>query len=312
MTTTAGKGLLLALGAAGVSGISVFVNSYAVKRFGDATVYTTMKNSIAALVLIVAVGSARPGGRTALTRPMKRSHLVGLGVIGFVGGGVPFVLFFEGLAHAAASPVQAQFINKTLVVWVALLAITVLGERLGLIQLGAVALLVVGQAVLSGGLTATLRMAFGRGEAMMLAATLLWAIEVVLAKKLLRALDSWTIALARMGLGSLLLIGWVLVSGRAEGLVGMDVHQWAWVSLTGVLLAAYVGTWLAALALVPAVTVTAVLVLAVPVTAILQAAAGHTALGPQLSGLSLVGLGCTLAAAALLLDRRRRRVLVAG
>jgi drug/metabolite transporter (DMT)-like permease len=115
-----------------------------------------------------------------------------------------------------------------------------------------------------------------------------------------------------MGLGSLLLIGWVLVSGRAEGLVGMDAHQWAWVSLTGVLLAAYVGTWLAALALVPAVTVTAVLVLAIPVTAILQAAAGHTALGHQLSGLSLVGLGCMLAAAALLLDHGPRRVLVAG
>ena len=46
-----------------------------------------------------------------------------------IGGSVPFVLFFEGLARAEAT--QAAFIQKTLVVWVALLAVPLLRERFG-------------------------------------------------------------------------------------------------------------------------------------------------------------------------------------
>jgi len=212
------------------------------------------------------------------------------------------VLFFEGLAQATSGPAQAQFINKTLVIWVALLAVSMLGERLGALQLGAVTLLLGGQAVLSGGLGSAFTPNLGRGEMMIFAATLLWAVEVVLAKVLLRDLSSWTLALARMGLGSALLIGWVLLTDRGSRLVDMDAAQWRWVLLTGVLLAAYVATWLAALALAPAVNVTAMLVAAVPITAVLQAAVRHTSL--QLSGLGLVLAGCALVSTAMVSRRR--------
>lgn len=296
------KGLLLALGAAAISGVSVFVNSYGVKAFGDATTYTTAKNTVAAVILLAVCGLAQAGGRSTVAVPLRRSRLLGLAAIAVVGGSVPFVLFFEGLAQATSGPAQAQFINKTLVIWVALLAVSVLGERLGALQLGAVALLVVGQAVLSGGLGTAFSPHLGRGEAMIFAATLLWAVEVVLAKALLRDLSSWTLALARMGLGSAILIGWVLVSGRGSQLAGMDAAQWRWVLLTGLLLAAYVATWLAALALAPAVNVTAMLVAAVPITAVLQAVVQHTSLA--LNGLGLVVAGCALVIAAMLSRRR--------
>ena len=296
------KGLLLALSAAVISGVSVFVNSYGVKAFGDATAYTTAKNAVAAVVLLALCGLAQVGGRSVVAVPQRRSRLLGLVVIAVVGGSVPFVLFFEGLAQATSGPAQAQFINKTLVIWVALLAVSVLGERLGALQLGAVTLLLGGQAVLSGGLGSAFTPHLGRGEVMIFAATLLWAVEVVLAKVLLRDLSSWTLALARMGLGSALLIGWVLLTGRGSRLVDMDAAQWRWVLLTGVLLAAYVATWLAALALAPAVNVTAMLVAAVPITAVLQAVVQHTNL--QLSGLGLVLAGCALVSTAMVSRRR--------
>ena len=38
------RGLTLALAAAGVSGLAVFVNAYGVRAVPDATVYTTAKN----------------------------------------------------------------------------------------------------------------------------------------------------------------------------------------------------------------------------------------------------------------------------
>jgi drug/metabolite transporter (DMT)-like permease len=309
------KGMMLALGAAFLSGVAVFVNSYGVAAFADATVYTTAKNVIAGMVLLgvaVAAAASRAGGRPVLTRPSTRTQLIGLAVLSVVGGSVPFVLFFEGLARIASNPVQAQFMNKTLVVWVALLAVIVLREHIGLVQVGAVAVLVIGQAVLSGGSSSIFDMSFGSGEVMILAATILWAIEVVLAKVLLRSLSSWTVALARMLAGSVLLLAWVVITGKASILVHLDAYQWKWVLVTGTLLAAYVATWLAALALAPAVSVTAVLVAAVPVTAALQSIVKHTALGPQLDGLSIVIAGAALALIASLPIRRAQRVPVAG
>ncbi len=307
------RGLLLALGAALISGIAVFVNSYGVKEFADATVYTTAKNSVAAVVLIAMCALAMVRRNSAAVAiPARRSQLLALGAIAIVGGSVPFVLFFEGLAQATSGPVQAQFINKTLVIWVALLAVSVLGERVGALQVGALALLVVGQAALSGGVGSAFTPHFGRGELMIFAATLMWAVEVVLARALLRSVSSWTVALGRMVLGSTLLILWVVVTGKGSQLVGMDAHQWVWVAATGVLLAGYVATWLAALAAAPAVNVTAVLVAAVPVTALLQAIVRHTALSPQLGGLALVVAGCLLVVATMVPLRARRRVSVPG
>ena len=59
---------------------------------------------------------------------MGRGQWGALAAIGVIGGSVPFVLFFEGLS-SATSP-QAAFLHKTLVLWVAVLAVVFLGERL--------------------------------------------------------------------------------------------------------------------------------------------------------------------------------------
>ena len=45
---TTGWGVALAFGVAFISGVSVFINSYAVKQVPDAAVYTTLKNGVAA------------------------------------------------------------------------------------------------------------------------------------------------------------------------------------------------------------------------------------------------------------------------
>jgi drug/metabolite transporter (DMT)-like permease len=300
-----------------VSGFTVFINAYGVNEFSSGTVYTTAKNAVAGFVLLavlVPLGVSRAGGRRhVLTRPRTRKQLFGLVAVAIVGGSVPFVLFFEGLSRIASeTPVQAQFIQKTLVVWVAVLAILLLRERVGLLQFVAVGVLVVGQALLAGGGSAVFHISFGRGEYMILAATILWAIETVVAKALLRSLSSWTIVLARMMAGSGLLVAWVVITGKGSDLVNMDANQVKWVLVTGAGLALYVALWFAALALAPAVSVTAVLVAAVPVTAMLQAVVSHSGLRPQLDGLSIVLGGAALAFVATLLARRRERDPVAA
>jgi drug/metabolite transporter (DMT)-like permease len=292
-TATRRTGLLLALGTAVISGVAVFLNSYGVKAFGDASTYTTAKNVVAALVLLLLTGAMsvrRPG--KVLTRPSRPRQWAGLGVVGVFGGAVAFLLFFEGLALASST--DAAFIHKTLLIWVAVLALPLLGERLGALHVAAIALLVLGQIGLAGGATTVL----GQGQLMVLAATLLWAAEVVVAKRLLADLSSWTVGLTRMGVGSVVLVAWTLLRGEGGALTALTGEQWMWVLLTGVILAAYVSTWFAALSRAPAVDVTAVLVVGAVVTALLAAGVKGAPLAPQLGWVALVLAGAALATVA--------------
>lgn len=290
--STRAAGIALACATAAISGLAVFVNGYAVKRFDDATAYTTAKNGVAAVLLLMlaapALARVRPEGPAS--RPRSTRQWLGLLVVGVIGGSVPFLLFFEGLARASST--QAAFIHKTMVVWVALLAVALLGERLSRAHWAAIALLVAGQAVLVG---STGTVALGSGELMILAATLLWSVEVVLVKRLLASLAAPTLAAARLGIGLLVLLGFVVASGRWGDLAAYGGEQWAWALLTGAILTGYVATWYAALARAQAVDVTAVLVLGAVVTALLDA--GVKGAPVDALGLVLITLGVVVVAA---------------
>ena len=288
--TTRATGIGLAFVTAVVSGVAIYVNGHAVKHFGDATVYTTAKNAVAgALLLVLALTMQRPAGTGQASGPSGRLHWLALLGVAVIGGSVPFVLFFEGLARAEAT--QAAFIQKTLVVWVALLAVPLLRERFRAPHALAIVLLLAGQAWLAGHAGTVV---FGTGEAMILAATLLWSVEVVFVKHLLASRAPRTLAAARMGIGTALLVGWVAISGKAGQLAALDAEQWRWVLLTGLLLTAYVATWYAALARAQAVDVTAVLVFGAVITALLSKAADGTAV--SLPGVVLVAAGSVLVA----------------
>ena len=280
-------GIWLALGAALISGVSVWVNAMAVKAVGDAILYTTAKNLIAAALLgaIAATLTARASGE-GLTRPSGTRQVVGLGFVGLVGGAVAFVLFFQGLALTSGS--TAGFIQKTLVIWVAILAVSLLRERFGPAHVAAIALLVVGQLVASGGAAMP---TFTTGEALIFAATLLWAVEVIVAKFLLAGLSPLTVAVARMGVGSVALVAFSAVTGHLAAAASLGSSQWAWVALTGVILTAYVGVWLSALARAQATDVTAMLVVGAVITAILSSGAQLAGLVPSAAGLALIVVG---------------------
>ncbi|MEX2652967.1 MAG: DMT family transporter, partial [Acidimicrobiia bacterium] len=162
-------GVLLAAGTAAISGIAIFVNGYGVRAWteiSDPTTYTMLKNTVAALILlVVATVVARRAGAGRFDLSQVRKHWLGLSLIAIVGGSIPFVLFFEGLARATSS--DAAFIHKTLVVWVTVLAVSFLREKIGPLHIAALVLLIWGQVALSGGVGA---IELGAGEWMILAA----------------------------------------------------------------------------------------------------------------------------------------------
>lgn len=266
------RGVLLALGTAAISGLSVYLNAFGVKLVPDAAVYTTAKNGVAAIIL---VGLALAFGAAREARVLDGRRRAGLLVIAVIGGSVPFLLFFSGLAIATAP--TAAFIHKTLFIWVALMAVPLLGERVGLIQVGALGVLLAGQVLVAP----PMGIGWGAGETMIAAATLLWSVEVVLAKRLLVGISAPLLGAARMGLGFVVLLGYLVVSGRLGGLGAISAGALLWVVVTGVLLAGYVTTWFGALRLAPATTVTSILVAGAVGTGVLSSVSSGTAPDPR-------------------------------
>ena len=126
-----GWGIALAVGAALISGVAIYLNAFAVKQLPDAgglhDAQERGRGDRPPRRAPSALGAARE------VRTLDRRSWDGIVLVGVIGGSIPFILFFSGLALASAP--SAAFIQKTLFVWVALLAVPILGERLGVAPL---------------------------------------------------------------------------------------------------------------------------------------------------------------------------------
>lgn len=251
----------LALGTALISGVSNFVNKYSVTVIKDPIAFTLLKNAIVAVLVLSAVMLFT---RLRELRSIRKADVFKLLAIGIIGGGIPFALFFTGLTMTSA--VTASLIHKTLFLWVAILAVPLLKERIGRIQAAALILLVAGNLMLGG----WQQLSFGKGELLIFCATLLWAVENVIAKKALRNLSSSLVAGARMGIGSLVLLAIVAFQGNIQVLGGLTAVQWGWTLLPAALLTGYVLTWYTALKHAPATLVASLLVPATFLTTLLS------------------------------------------
>lgn len=298
MNTTIRKGVLWALATALVSGVSVYVNKFGVAQVQEPFIYTTLKNSMVAVGFLAAVGLL--GSRQELRRFTPRQWLGWIG-LGLIGGGIPFLLFFQGLSMASAP--SAALIHKTLFLWVALLAVPLLGERLGWWQIAGLGVLAVSVLLFQ----APSAWGWGQGETLMLIATLLWAAETIVAKKLLSGalgsdISARTAALGRMGVGALVMWLFLTSSGRATGALALTSVQWMWVGITSAFLMAYVWTWYSALQAAPATLVTSVLTLGAAVTVILTILLE----GGETTGLQVLAMVLMLVGAAAFARRRPR------
>lgn len=254
---------ILALVTAVLSGTANFVNKIGLTVIKDPIVYTTLKNVLVAAFL---AGLAILLKRNVEVRSLSRKNLVRLLLIGAVGGSLPFALFFSGLARTSA--INASLIHKSLFIWVAILAVPFLKERLAPLQWAGVGALFAANLAIGG----FAGFKFDAGELMILCATLLWAVENIIAKKALADVSSQTVAAARMAVGALLLLPFALWRGGAETALRLSPEQWAWALLSSALLIGYVLCWYAALERAPASYVAAMLVPATLVTNVLSAA----------------------------------------
>lgn len=264
MSTNKSKGIYFALIAALVSGVSIFVNKFAVTAIKDPLIFTTVKNTGVALVILILLLTKAKFNKI---KNLNKHQLVFLALVGIIGGSIPFYLFFTGLSMIPA--INGAIIQKTLVLWVAVFAAPYLGEKLSN-KSWLMVFLLFGANLLVGGFKG---FNYSRGEIYVLAATIFWAIEIILAKKILPKVDPDILIGARMGIGAIILIVlslW-LKPQALMGILTIDATKWMWVILTTGLLLLYVSSWYRALKFAPATVGSAILVASTLVTNLLSA-----------------------------------------
>ncbi|MBU1102391.1 DMT family transporter [Patescibacteria group bacterium] len=273
------KGLLLVFSTAVISGFSIFINKFGVS-LADPYVFAFLKNVIVALALTGLVLFLK--NRAAL-RGLKPKQWLLLVLIGLIGGSIPFLLFFKGLALTSAA--QGSFIQKTMFIYVTAMAVVFLKEKLSKNFLIGALLLLLGNTLL----LKTLNFSFGYGDLLILLATLFWATENIISKYTLKDMPAKTVAWGRMFFGSIFILGFLGVSGRIDSIVVLNFGQISWVLITAAILLGYVVSWYNGLKYIPVSVACAILLLGSPITTLLAAiSAGKINFQEILSGLLIL------------------------
>lgn len=254
------KGIFFALAASVISGIAIFYSKISVAKI-DPLVLTTSRNFVAAMLLVT---SYLLLGRKDNLKKIKRNDFIKLLLIGIFGGGISFYLFFTGL-KLVDSAITANLIQKTLFIWVSLLSLIFLKEKLNWKYWLSFFLV-----ILANFYFAKFSFKLGKGELMILVATLLWSAENIIAKKVLKNISSELTAVFRMGIGSLFLITTTVFSGKIVFPLTINQYPLIIILIGGTILFFYVFFWFKALKHAPASLVTLVLTFSVVIGNILN------------------------------------------
>lgn len=274
------KGLLLVLGTAIISGFSIFINKYSVSVINP-YIFTFLKNILVVLALSgIIFGTKNWKILKDLTIKQWRSLLI----IGIVGGGLPFLLFFKGLSLTNAA--EGSFIQKTMFIYVFLLASVFLKEKINKNFLIGGLFLMLGNLFLLG---KTSLLVLNKGALLIFIATLFWAIENIISKYVLKDLSAKIVGWGRMFFGSLFILAFLLATRQLPLIGGLSLKQINWAMITAVLLLGYVLTWYNGLKHIPVSEAAAILTLGAPVTSFLNLVAGRgTNIQEILAGILIV------------------------
>ena len=258
------KSIVFALITAFVSGFSIFYAKITVTKI-DPIVLTTSRNLFVGflfLILCIKNNSFRVIGR------MNKAQLIKLVSVGIVGGAIPFYLFFTGLQYTSA--IAANMIHKTLFFWAGILSILILKEKPRISYFLVAFLILFFQIILSGSV-----FYFGKGELMIIAATLLWSSEQIISKKILQDVSPSVIGLFRMGIGGLVLLYISLMSGKGGSFIGLNQSQLLFIFIGSILLFFYVFFWYKALHIGSVSLVTIILTLSTVTGTLLNGSFAH-------------------------------------
>jgi len=253
-------GLMLVFFTALVSGVSIFVNKFAVAGFNP-YVFTFLKNAVVAVFLLSAFFLVKD---FRLLKTLKAKHWKQLALIGLIGGSIPFLLFFKGLQMTTAG--FGAFIHKTMFIFIGVFALFFLKEKINKKMVAAAIMLLAGNYLF---LKITSH-SFNIGDLLILLATLFWAAENTLSKYVLKELEARTVAFGRMFFGSVFILAFLVVTGNINAVASLTGAHLMWVLLTSVFLMLYVLTWYTGIKYINVSVAACVLLLGSVITTVLS------------------------------------------
>ncbi len=254
------KGYLLVFATAVISGVSIFINKYSVLVFNP-YIFTFLKNTLVAIFLSAILFVFWDWSSF---KNLKKKQWLVLLAIGLVGGGIPFLLFFKGLSITSAA--GASFIQKTMFIWIFILAGIFLKEKI--IR----KYIIAGFTIVSANLLLLKisDISFDKGSLLVLIATLLWAVENTISKHALGEISPRIVMWARMFFGAVFLFSFLLFTHQASVITKIDSGQLGWVLVTGIILLGYVITWYNGLKYIKVSEAAIILMLGSPITTMLS------------------------------------------
>jgi len=230
------KGTIFAILAAVISGVSIPLNKSFVVNI-DPLVFTSIRLLLIGTIFLI-ISYFRH------EKINKKINIKYLALIAIIGGAFAFLLFFDGLRLTTSG--RAAFLQKTMPIYVVVLAFLFLKERITKKYLYSIFLMLIGTAIIyySEIVPAQLWLNPSLGDLLVIGATILWALENVLSRKvMIKGESNFIVSFVRMFFGGIILFSIVLLLGKYDLLMSLNSQQVISISVSTIILFGYVLFW---------------------------------------------------------------------
>ena len=221
-------GTVLAVMAAVISGFAIPVNKVFVVGI-DPLVFTAVRALIIGLVFLLLAGLHNKYAKRKYSFVKWKQGRVQwkcMIAIGIIGGGLAFLMFFTGLKLTTVG--RAAFLHKTLPIYACAFAAVFLKERVPRKQWYALLAMLAGTFLIYfANIPLTIWWTNpGLGDLLVIGATVLWAAENTIARKVMREGESnFIVSFSRMFIGAILLFAVMVLMGRLDVLLALSGQQ---------------------------------------------------------------------------------------
>src|SRR3989338_11438022 len=241
-------GTLFAIMTAIVSGIAIPMNKLFIVKL-DPTVFTALRSLIIGIIFLF-LSLWRSNFSFNSFKKVNWKYML---LIALIGGSIAFLLYFNGLKLTTSS--RAAFLHKTLTFYVVVFSVLFLKEKISKTHWIALTAMLFG--ILLIYFTQIKSTEFWQnpslGDLLVIMATILWAGENIIAKKVLREGETnFVVSFSRMFFGGLILFGVLVLTNKYQTLFNLDIIAWRNIGISTIVLFSYVFFWYWSLKLINA------------------------------------------------------------
>ena len=232
-------GTILALITAFISGLAIPINKIFVVDL-DPTVFTAFRALFIGVIFYI-LASFQSKSKYKGFKKVPWKYLLAIAVIG---GSFAFLMFFTGLKLTTAG--RGAFLHKTLPLYITIFAFLFLKEKISQRQVLALAIMFIGTILIySAKITS-----FGfwpdpsLGDLLVIGATILWAIESTISKKVMIDGESnFVVSFARMFIGGIILFAIIILQDKIGLILALTAQQMINLAISIAILFGYVFSW---------------------------------------------------------------------